>query len=171
MYRNRKVARLRLTLILAQVRSRLLLQKHQTSRTGRVSIIYRWKKSEVTIVAILESDVRRTRIRSAPRTGEGSRPGFSKIEPYKHVITGRRKPVEAKKRIRPWRVRWCNAASLHVNPLHRPRNTFRTMEKRKNATFPFYKIPCKQTVKLAMTKNKSKVDNLCTFYRLLDSLP
>lgn len=33
------------------------------------------------------------------------RPGFSKIEPYKHVITRCRKPLEAKKRIRPWRVR------------------------------------------------------------------
>lgn len=44
-------------------------------------------------------------------------PGFSKIEPYKHVITRCRKQVEAKKRIRPWRVHGdAMFAPLHVNP-------------------------------------------------------
>ena len=62
----------------------------------------------------LESDVW---FSARDRVEHEAGPGFSKIEPYKHVITRCRKQVEAKKRIRPWRVHGdAMFAPLHVNP-------------------------------------------------------
>lgn len=75
-----------------------------------------WRNSFETVDEWLESDVwfcARDRVEH-----EEAGPGFSKIEPYKHVITRCRKQVEAKKRIRPRRVeRWCNVRPVACESL------------------------------------------------------
>lgn len=75
-----------------------------------------WRNSFETVDEWLESDVwfcARDRVEH-----EEAGLGFSKIEPYKHVITRCRKQVEAKKRIRPRRVeRWCNVRPVACESL------------------------------------------------------
>lgn len=75
-------------------------------RLGRVSIIYRPKKSEVTIVAMLESDVQRDLWDPAPAIGVPRT--RSRVSRRSGLISTLSRDVgsqvEAKKRIRPWRV-------------------------------------------------------------------